>query len=157
MAFRVDEAYWGGEETGVIGRGAGEKALIIVAAEEMKGIRTPLLRTIPDASSVSLQRVHSEAIAQRSTVPTGWLESYLDYKDTFMTARYRASRRGRASTSRVHRVIALLKRCCWAAPSAIGQQHLDTYLDEFHLSISIAANPNLRQNSSIDWLNKPCR
>jgi hypothetical protein len=30
----VDEAYWGGEETGAIGRGPEEKALIIVAAEE---------------------------------------------------------------------------------------------------------------------------
>jgi hypothetical protein len=34
----VDEAYWGGEETGAIGRGAEEKALII-AEEDGKGRR----------------------------------------------------------------------------------------------------------------------
>jgi hypothetical protein len=51
----VDEAYWGGEETGAIGRGAEEKALIIVAAEEDgKGIGPIRLRMIPDASSASL-------------------------------------------------------------------------------------------------------
>ncbi len=65
----VDEAYWGGEETGAIGRGAEEKALIIVAAEEDgKGIGRIRLRMIPDASSASLHGFIREAIAPGSTV-----------------------------------------------------------------------------------------
>jgi hypothetical protein len=60
----VDEAYWGGEETGAIGRGTEAKALIIVAAEgDGKGIGRIRLRTIPGASSASLQGFIREAIA----------------------------------------------------------------------------------------------
>jgi len=80
----VDEAYWGGEETGVIGRQAEKKALIIVAAEEDGlGIGRIRLRMIPDTSSASPHGFIQEAIAPGSTVRSdGWrgyfgLEGYV--------------------------------------------------------------------------------
>jgi transposase-like protein len=130
----VDETYWGGEETGAIGRGAEEKALIVVAAEEDgKGIGRIRLRMIPDASSASLHGFIQEAIAPGSTVRTdGWrgylgLEGYVHDRQI-----QRHQEEGEHLLPRVHRVIALLKRWLLGThQGAIGQQHLDTYLDEF--------------------------
>jgi transposase-like protein len=130
----VDEAYWGGEETGVIGRGAEEKALIIVAAEEDgKGIGRIRLRVIPDASSLSLHGFIQEAIAPGSTVRTDGWRGYFGL-DGYVHDRQVQSRQeeGEHLLPRVHRVIALLKRWLLGThQGAIGQEHLDAYLDEF--------------------------
>jgi hypothetical protein len=97
----VDEAYWGGEEAGAIGRGAEDKALIIVAAEEDgKGVGRVRLRMIPDASSVSLHGFIQEAIAPGSTVRTDGWTGYSDCKDIVMTARFRAIRKRESIYSR---------------------------------------------------------
>jgi len=130
----VDEAYWSGEETGAIGRGAEEKALIIVAEEEGgKGIGRIRLRSMPDASSVSKHGFIQEAIAPGSTVRTdGWkhdlgLQGYVH--DRQVQSHQEA---GEHLLPRVLGVIALLKRWLQGTHQrAIGQQHLDTYLDEF--------------------------
>jgi transposase-like protein len=130
----VDEAYWGGEETGVIGRGAEEKALIIVAAEEDgKGIGRIRLRVIPDASSASLHGFIREASASGSTVRTDGWRGYFGL-DGYVHDRQVQSRQeeGEHLLPRVHRVIALLKRWLLGThQGAIGQEHLDAYLDEF--------------------------
>ena len=130
----VDEAYWGGEETGVIGRGAEEKALIIVAAEEDgKGIGRIRLRVIPDASSLSLHGFIQEAIAPGSTVRTDGWRGYFGL-DGYVHNRQVQSRQeeGEHLLPRVHRVIALLKRWLLGThQGAIGQEHLGAYLDEF--------------------------
>src|SRR5579875_1376059 len=74
----VDETYWGSEEPGVSGRGAEEKALIIVAAQEDgKGIGRIRLRCIPDLSRASLHGFIAEAIEPGSTVRTDGLPAYL--------------------------------------------------------------------------------
>jgi ISXO2-like transposase domain len=60
----VDEAYWGGEETGAIGRRTELKALVIVAAQEDgKGIGRIRLRSIPDVTKASLHGFIAQAIA----------------------------------------------------------------------------------------------
>ena len=51
----VDEAYWGGEESGVRGRQSITKALIVVAAEaDGQGIGRIRLRHIPDTNRATL-------------------------------------------------------------------------------------------------------
>ena len=67
----VDETYWGGEESGAIGRGVEEKALIIVAAQEDgKGIGRIRLRRIPDLSRATLHGFIARTIEPGSTIRT---------------------------------------------------------------------------------------
>src|ERR1700693_3918352 len=51
----VDETYWGSEEENVRGRQTGNKALIVIAAQEDRdGVGRIRMRRIPDASAESL-------------------------------------------------------------------------------------------------------
>jgi len=129
----VDEAYWGGEETGVIGRGRRKGSDYVAAEEDGKGIGRIRLRTIPDASSVSLHGFIQEAIAPGSTVRTDGWKAYLGLQGYVHDRQVQSHQEeGEHLLPRVHRVIALLKRWLLGThQGAIGQQHLDTYLDEF--------------------------
>lgn len=130
----VDETYWGSEEQGVIGRLTYEKALIVVAAEEDgRGIGRIRLRRIPDLSQASLHGFIAQAIEPGSTVRTDGLNAYLGLEG--YTHDRRVQRRqpeGERFLPRVHRVVSLLKRWLLGThQGAIGQEHLDYYLDEF--------------------------
>jgi transposase-like protein len=130
----VDETYWGSEEQGVIGRLTYEKALIVVAAEEDgKGIGRIRLRRIPDLTQASLHGFIAQAIEPGSTVRTDGLNAYLGLEG--YTHDRRVQRRqpeGERLLPRVHRVVSLLKRWLLGThQGAIGQEHLDSYLDEF--------------------------
>lgn len=132
----VDEAYWGGEETGagVTGRGAEQKALIIVAAEEDgKGIGRIRLRHIPDANRATLHGFIAQAVEPGSTVRTDGLNAYLEmtgYVHDRQIQRRQAE--GEHLLPRAHRVISLLKRWLLGThQGAVGHDHLDAYLDEF--------------------------
>src|SRR5260370_36371116 len=75
--IEVDETYWGGEESGAIGRLTHEKTLVITAAEEEgKGIGRIRLRRIPDFNRQTLHGFIVEAVAPGSTVPTDGLNAY---------------------------------------------------------------------------------
>jgi transposase-like protein len=133
-AVEVDETYWGSEEQGVIGRLTYEKALIVVAAEEDgRGIGRIRLRRIPDLTQASLHGFIAQAIEPGSTVRTDGLNAYLGLEG--YTHDRRVQRRqpeGERLLPRVHRVVSLLKRWLLGThQGAIGQEHLDYYLDEF--------------------------
>ena len=70
----VDETYVGGLEEGVAGRGAVDKALIVIAAQaEGKRICRIRMRVIQDASAASLHPFVKDCIEPGSTVQTdGW-------------------------------------------------------------------------------------
>jgi hypothetical protein len=155
----VDEAYWGGEETGAIGRGAQEKALIIVAAEEDgKGIGRIRLRTIPDASSASLHGFIREAIAPGSTVRSDGWRGYLGLEGYVHDRQIQSHQEeGEHLLPHVHRVIALLKRWLLGTTKARLDRTIWTITWTSSPFDSIAANPNLAANCFIDWLSKPCR
>ena len=130
----VDEAYWGGEEEGAIGRQTELKALIIVAAEEDgKGIGRIRLRSIPDLTKASLQGFIRQVIAQGSTVRTDGWPAYLNM-DGYVHDRQIQSHQMASEhlLPRVHRVISLLKRWLLGThQGAIAHAHLDDYLNEF--------------------------
>ena len=130
----VDEAYWGGEETGARGRKTALKTRLIVAAEEDgKGIGRIRLRTIPDVSKASLHSFIRQSIAPGSTVRTdGWhayrgLDGYVHDRHVQMH-----QPEDEHLLPRAHRVISLLKRWLLGAhQGAVGPEHLDDYLNEF--------------------------
>jgi transposase-like protein len=130
----VDETYWGGEETGSIGRRAELKSLIIVAAEEDgKRIGRIRLRCIPDLTKTTLHEFIAQSIVPGSTVRTDGLPAYMgmnDYAHDRQIQRHQDH--GEHLLPRVHRVISLLKRWMLGThQGAIGPDHLDDYLDEF--------------------------
>jgi transposase-like protein len=130
----VDETYWGGEEPGVTGRLTHDKAMVIVAAEEDgKRIGRVRLRRIPDATRQSLHGFIGQAIEPGSTVRTDGLNAYLDlqgYVHDRQVQRHQPE--GEHLLPQVHRVVSLLKRWLLGThQGAIGQEHLDYYLDEF--------------------------
>src|SRR6266567_2872898 len=133
----VDETYWGSEEENVRGRQTGNKALIVIAAQEDgDGIGRIRMRHIPDASAESLLPFIEEAIEPGSVVHTdGWVGyDFLKRKGyrhrvTFLT---RQKESASELLPRVHLVASLLKRWLLGThQGAVSREHLDDYLDEF--------------------------
>ena len=130
----VDETYWGGEEEGVIGRLTEDKALLVVAAEaDGEGIGRIRLRRVSDLTKDSLHGFIAQAVEPGSTVRTDGLNAYLGlegYRHDRQVQRRQAD--GEHLLPRIHRVVSLLKRWLMGThQGAVGQDHLDYYLDEF--------------------------
>lgn len=130
----VDDAYWGGEEEGVIGRQTEAKALIAVAAEEDgPGIGRIRLRHITTADRDQLHGFIQDSIEPGSTVRTDGLNAYLgltNYRHDRQVQRRQPA--GTHLLPRVHRVISLLKRWLMGThQGAVGHDYLEYYLDEF--------------------------
>ena len=130
----VDETYWGAEEAGVVGRLTNDKALIILAAEEDgRGIGRIRLRRIADFNRATLHGFIAEAVEPGSTVRTDGLNAYRDLEGYVHDRQVqRRQVEGEHLLPRVHRVVSLLKRWLLGThQGAIGQEHLDDYLNEF--------------------------
>ena len=135
----VDESYVGGERPGKRGRGAENKALVMVAVEdksqgqkkEMGRIR---LRRVPDASAESLQGFIVANVEPGSMIRTDGWDGYNQIsKEGF---RHEVVRKtnviGDDPLPACHRVISLFKRWLLGTyQGAVQPEHLDYYLDEF--------------------------
>lgn len=131
----VDEAYVGGHEEGVPGRANGQKAVVLVAAED-RGLPTGRVRlqVVPDASAASLTPAVKANVAPNSTVRTDKWQGYA--RLTKADFAHLAERAGRKEASNVfphvHRVISLVKRVLLGTyQGAVSKGHLQRYLDEF--------------------------
>jgi transposase-like protein len=131
----VDETYWGTEESGVRGRQAVSKALIIVAAQaDGKGIGRIRLRHIVDTNRATLHGFIGEAIEPGSTVVTDGLQAYRELKGYVHDRHIQKHQPANAEhlLPRVHRVISLFKRWLLGThQGAIAHEYLQDYLDEF--------------------------
>jgi len=130
----VDETYWGAKEDGVIGRLTEDKALLIVAAQaDGKGIGRIRMSRIPDLTKATLHGFIAESVEPGSTICTDGLNAYLGLAG-YVHDRHvqQAQPVGEYLSPRVHRVVSLLKRWMLGThQGAIGQEHLDDYLNEF--------------------------
>jgi transposase-like protein len=133
----VDETYWGSQEENVRGRQMGNKALIVIAAQEDGvGIGRIRMRRIPDASAESLMPFIEETIESGSSIQTdGWV-GYSPLQDKGYRHRITLLKGQKESASellpRVHLVASLLKRWLLGThQGAVSREHLDYYLDEF--------------------------
>jgi transposase-like protein len=131
----VDEAFWGGEESGVRGCQSVTKALIIVAAEaDGKGIGRIRLRHISDTNRATLHGFIQQSIEPGSTVVTDGLQAYRELEGYGHDRQIQKHQPTDAEhlLPRVHRVISLLKRWLLGThQGGIAQEHLEDYLNEF--------------------------
>jgi transposase-like protein/predicted RNA-binding Zn-ribbon protein involved in translation (DUF1610 family) len=131
----VDEAYWGGKESGVRGRKLVAKALIAVAAEaDAEGIGRIRLRHIPDTNRTTLHGFIQQSIEPGSTVVTDGLQSYRELEGYVHERQIQKHQPTDAEhlLPRVHRVISLLKRWLLGThQGGIAHEHLEDYLNEF--------------------------
>jgi len=132
----VDETYWGAEEEGVVGRLTHSKTLMIVAAQHdgPRKIGRIRMACIPDLSRATLHQFIAEHVERGSVVQTDGLSAYGDlagyrHRPIVVTG---SGKKAHELLPRVHRVVSLLKRWLMGThQGAIGQDHLDYYLDEF--------------------------
>jgi len=131
----VDEAYWGGAESGVRGRQSITKALIVVAAEaDGQGIGRIRLRHIPDTNRATLHGFIHQSIEPGSTVVTDGLQAYRELESYMHDRQIQKHQPTDAAhlLSRAHRVISLLKRWLMGThQGGIAHEHLQDYLNEF--------------------------
>jgi transposase-like protein len=130
----VDETYWGSKEEGVIGRLTENKALVIVAVQkDGTGIGRIRMGRIPDFAKSNLHGFIADNVEPGSTVRTDGLRAYLGLEGYVHDRQVQRSQtEGEHLLPRVHRVVSLLKRWLLGThQGAIGQEHLDDYLNEF--------------------------
>lgn len=133
--IEVDETYIGGEKPGKRGRGAGGKALVMVAAQENEGhIGRIRLCRVPDASAESLSQAVQDTVEPGSMVRTDGWGGYGQLTSLgYVHAVVRETGEvGENLLPLAHRAASLLKRWLLGThQGAVRASHLDYYLDEF--------------------------
>ena len=131
----VDEIFIGGERPGKRGRGAGGKALVVLAVQEAdQKIGRIRMRRVADAAGESLEPAVWEMVEPGSTVRTdGWRGynglSELGYQHAVVG---KDPAVGKNLLPLVNRVASLLKRWLLGThQGAVQHSHLDYYLDEY--------------------------
>jgi len=129
----IDETYVGGERPGKRGRGAANKALVVIAVEDKggetgKGIGRIRLKHVPDASAKSLCEFITTHVSCGSLIRTdGW-----DGYNTIHNKGYEHCVVGTNGIVIAHRIAALLKRWLLSTYQGAAQPtHLSYYLDEY--------------------------
>jgi transposase-like protein len=131
----VDEVYIGGVRSGKRGRGAGGKALVLIAAQ-VDGSKIGRIRLVPVANAsadVLSQAITANVVPDTQVLTDGW-SGYA----TLQAKGYRhavvrdAAIIGSNLLPRANRVAALLQRWLLGThQGAVAATHLDYYLDEF--------------------------
>jgi len=133
----VDETFVGGQESGVVGRQAGDKALVVIAVElEGKKVGRVRWRLIPDASGASLVGFLKDCVTPGTTVHTDDWNGYNGVRAAGFVHRVNVlqgdAERARKFFPHVHLVASLLKRWLLATHQGrVEKAHLQVYLDEY--------------------------
>jgi transposase-like protein len=133
--IEVDETHIGGEKPGKRGRGAGGKALVMVAAQENEGhIGRIRMCRVPDASAENLSQAVQDTVEPGSMVRTDGWGGYGQLTSLgYVHAVVRETGEvGENLLPLAHRAASLLKRWLLGThQGAVRASHLDYYLDEF--------------------------
>lgn len=132
----IDETFIGGERAGKRGRGAENKALVVIAVEDREemGFGRIRLSQVPDASSSSLTPFVIDNVVPASTVRTDNWSGYNHLSRCgYDHIRARDSAVvGDDQLPLAHRIASLLKRWLLGTyQGAVQPTHLDYYLDEY--------------------------
>lgn len=139
--IEVDETFVGGPRSGVRGRGAANKTIVVIAVEKptghvQYGFGRTRMRVIPNAQRQTLEDFITDVCEPGSVIYTDGLSSYqhlpaLGYQHV-VTAISSSDDPAHVSMPGVHRVTSLLKRWLLGThQGGVAPQHLDAYLDEF--------------------------
>lgn len=133
----VDEAFFGGPEAGIRGRGALGKVLVAGAVERHQhGFGRVRLGIIPDASAESLGAFLADNVEPGSQVITdGWSACPAATREHYRHAGTSVAASGLQAHEvlpAVHRVFALAKRWLMGTvQGSVSAEHLQAYLDEW--------------------------
>ena len=135
----VDETFVGGKEQGgKRGRGAGKKAIVLIAIEvhDPMGFGRVRMQRVSDVSSECLIPFVCENVLRGSTVITdGWKGYNLLEQHGYTHKKINISKSGdpaHVHLPGVHRIASLLKRLLLSThQGAVSPKHLDYYLDEY--------------------------
>ena len=133
----VDETFIGGPRSGVRGRGAAGKAMVVIAVELIgaHAFGRVRMKVIPDAKIVTLREFLITSISPGSEVVTDGLMAYrkaaVGYEHTVHVVDD-SGHQAHELLPAVHRVASLVKRWIDAThQGGIQAEHLPAYLDEF--------------------------
>jgi len=133
----VDETYVGGKEDDVIGRGAKDKALVVIGVEkEGRRIGRVRMRAIGDFTAAELCGFVRDSVEPGTTVRTDGLRSYLTLAQRGYVHDRILHKQHQETASElmpgVHLVASLLKRWLLGTHQGrVSRDHLPYYLDEF--------------------------
>lgn len=136
----VDEFYVGGEEEGMIGRGAKKKKLVVVALEIVpNGMGRAYAEVIDDASSKSLRGFFDRHISKSAHIVTDEWNGYKPLKDEYPNIEHKPSDKGK-NFPQLHMHIMNIKGWLRGIHHHCSKERLQGYLDEYHFRFNRRAN-----------------
>lgn len=127
----VDEAFIGQKEPNVIGRGAENKAQIVLAVEKHGGIgiKRVYARMIENASSSELKQIFDKHISKEAKVVTDKWRGYSPLTELFNITQEKSEPDKNFKV--MHRCVQLLKSWIRGIHHSVDKQYLQAYLNEF--------------------------
>ena len=144
----VDEAFIGQKEEGKIGRGAENKAQIVVAVEKhgATGVKRMYVRVIENASASMLKRIFEKHISVNATILTDKWKGYSPLMKVYNITQEKSQ--PDTNFKVMHRCIQQLKSWIRGIHHSVNTNYLQGYLDEFCYRI----NRSIFKNSIFDNL-----
>lgn len=144
----VDEAFIGQKEEGQIGRGAEQKAQVVVAVEKngATGVKRMYPRKIENASASELKVIFEKQISQKATILTDKWKGYSPLAEIYDIRQEKSEPDKNFKV--MHRCIQQLKSWIRGIHHSVSHDYLQGYLDEFCYRI----NRSIHKNTIFDNL-----
>lgn len=144
----VDEAFIGQKEEGQIGRGAEEKAQIVLAVEKngATGVKRMYARKIDNASTAELKVIFEKQISEKATILTDKWKGYSPLTEIYNIKQEKSEPDKNFKV--MHRCIQQLKSWIRGIHHSVNHDYLQGYLDEFCYRI----NRSIQKNTIFDNL-----